>query len=152
MAKVLLLLDMANLWDSCRAQYGKRARVNFKVLIEKSKGRKADTVFSIAFITRVPDKNQDNLGKKLNEMGMNVCTVEGSEHLITCMDAAVEFGGQFDKVVFGTSNPAVKTVVVRANQANKETMLLAFAESLDKELAREADDVKLLSKQDTITQ
>jgi uncharacterized LabA/DUF88 family protein len=157
MAKILLLLDMPHLWNACRIQYGKYSRLNFKNLIEKSKQKKHDTVVAIAFVAVETGKNSDNLVRKLEESGISVVlrTID--------KDAQVDFLGEMklsfdefskdcDFVVLGSGDAKLVSIVVEANASNKKTMLIAFCNTLDKELAAEADDIRLIAKQETTTQ
>jgi hypothetical protein len=157
MATILLLLDMQNLWDSCRAQYGKRARVDFKGLLEKAKKKKTDAVMAVAFIASRPDKNQDNLIKKLDEMGFATVTkqvAEGEEpNFADEMQAWFEANADAVEtlVIAGGSKYAV-SVLDKGNAANKNTLIIGFSAGVDKDAACASDDIKLLSKHDTIIQ
>jgi hypothetical protein len=157
MSNILLLLDMSNLWNGCRAQFGKRARMNFKVLIDKAKLKKNDAVSSVAFVAVQPDKNQENLIKKLSELDITVVTktVTDDSPANFCEEMSVvldETLANADVVVLGSGSKELLPIIKSANAENKKTMVLAFCNTLDKELAEEADDIRLLVKQDTITQ
>jgi uncharacterized LabA/DUF88 family protein len=154
---ILLLLDLQELWNGCRAQFGKRARINFKVLIDKAKLKKADIVSTVAFVALQPDKNQDNLINKLTELGITVVTKRSPEGNVAGFECEMQEQlekslGDTDVVVLGSGNKNLVSILTNANAANKKTIVLAFSNTLDKELATEADDIRLLAKQDTITQ
>jgi uncharacterized LabA/DUF88 family protein len=155
MANIILLLDMQNLWDGCRSQFGKRARLNFKTIINKARIRKNDKVRTVAFIALQPDKNQESLIKKLQEIDIQTITkviapndvADFSEEMLEVLTNALD---ESDCIVLGSGNAVLLPVVKIANRANKGTMLIAISSNLDKGLAQEADDIRLLSKQDTI--
>jgi uncharacterized LabA/DUF88 family protein len=157
MANVLLLLEMANLWDDCRAQYGKRARVNFEALIAKAKSKKNDSVKAVAFVSCVPDKNQINLIKKLEELGITVVAKqvnadERADFLPEMLDTLEKELAGCEKVVLGSNNDILKGVLERANGAGKETLIVAFTRNLSTELAGEADNIRALGKNETVIQ
>jgi hypothetical protein len=156
MANILLLLDMQTLWDNCREQYGKRARVDFKGLLDKVKNKKTDKVRAVAFVANRPEKNQDNLIKKLNDFGIETVTKQVGELEIADftpdMLTVLSEAAGIDLVAVGGGNTTLIPVLEAANNADQTTLLLGFCVGVKKETACVADDIKLLQKSDTITQ
>jgi hypothetical protein len=151
--KLLLCIDMQNLWVSCCEQYGKRSRVNLSGLVGRAKSHKNDTVSTVVFVTSCADKNQDNLLKKLSELGFDVISISSPDGLLTAMcDFVKSHIDEYDGLVVGSGDPILAPVVQIANQCNKDTKLIGFCNGMNSVLAAEADGITLLDKRDIIVQ
>lgn len=157
METVLLLVDVQALWNSCCAKYGKRARVNFKTLLDKSKSKRTDVVRAVAYVVFSEQKKHETVVKKLDEMGFVVVGVESNDEVDFSQDmntllSDAESMKDFDAVVIAGCNANILTVIDAANQANKRTTIIGFGSEVTKELAQAADNVRIFTKKDTITQ
>lgn len=156
MSTILLLLDIQNLWNGVREQYGKRARVNLQRVFEKARIKKTDKVIAYAFVVLQPDKNQQKLIEKLEELGCIVVTMtpEAFSEDLLLADMVGRIMGTPDAAVVtvASNDPQVIDVLKAANLCNKHTVLMGFSTRMDTTLANEADDIRLFSKDDILIQ
>lgn len=153
--EVLLLVDMQTVWDSCISQYGKKCRADFNALLTKCKTSRKDNVRGVAFVARKMDKNQDSLVKKLVELGYDVVIKVFAEDqpldFVTEMTEMLQESDSFQSVVIAGGTAINITVIEAANNLGKHTMIIGFSHGIDKECAQAADDVRVLTRQDTVS-
>lgn len=157
METVLLLLDVQALWNSCCAKYGKRARVNFKILIDKAKIKRTDSVKAVAYVVFSEHKKHETVVKKLDELGFVAVGTESEEEVDFSNDMIELVSDEtamqsFDTVVLAGCGSNVLGVIEAANKLNKRTTIIGFGTEVTKDLAQAADNVRILTKKDTITQ
>jgi uncharacterized LabA/DUF88 family protein len=76
MARLLLLVDVQNLYHSIRQQYGLDARVDFARLREDAKGgRKFTSTRTVAYISAVPNQQRPPLQMALQRLNYEVRVV-----------------------------------------------------------------------------
>lgn len=140
--KILLLLDVHNLWTNARIMFGPKFRVDYGQLIKKSE---ATTVF--AFVKEFPGKRNDTLIQKLTEAG---ATIAKYENVCDMAEVFRKNISNCDVFILGSGDILHKHLIAEANILNKKTVILSCAEGLSTELANEADKIQLITKKEVV--
>ena len=153
MTTTLLLINMYDLWNSSKRQYGKKARVDFNKIIEKAKWRKNDVVKAFAFVVAEPDKNQSNLVRKLQDIGIEVVEVKDQSCVVEVMRSICSEQrviSTITTVVVAGTDVELVPILDEANYEGCNTCVISFGNYIAKELADTADNIRLFTRSDII--
>lgn len=155
--RVFVACDVANLWKSCREQFGTDARVDFEVLsrivpsIFEGEGQQVDQRL-VAYIVTNPDQKHQAFEDVLNTFGYEVRErfmryEKGFGALRTDWDVgitidAIDRAEEYDLFVLVSGDGDFTMLLdYLGEKKDKETMVVSFQHSLSALLHRSADRV-----------
>ena len=160
MERIFVACDVANLWKSCREEFGERARIDFQVLASyvPAKRHPQDVRQRLmAYLVTSPSQSRKALyhslrtyGFKVRERKMLFSKAEGRPYrtdwdvgitveALTSMD-------DFDTFVLMSGDGDFVPLLRALRSRKKKTMVLTFSSSASQHLYRGTDEIHLLGE------
>lgn len=149
--RLLLLVDVENLWCGCRDEFGVNMRIDFSKLLSLAiRGRQLEEVKAIAYVVTNDAEHVRKFLHKIKKFGYEVYLEEISHRNRSKIDIKLIMDAvrnqNYDIYVLGSGDGDFLELLEYLKEKGKQVEIICVASDVDKKYLKKADNVQFISR------